>query len=157
MRKTFRRFLLAGLALLFVFLAACSSAPQHADLQEVYGKILELPEMPEMISLSEKRIESYYGIDTASCPQAIVAICGDGLRVDEIWLIEAPSEKEAEHILDLASKRVGQVCDETENYLPEQYAVAQQARTLRTGCYVALFLSPDAEAMDEILQESFSS
>ncbi len=139
--------------------AASEAAPPAeekapADLQQVYEQICALPEMPEMLPMAEKRISSVYGIDTAQCPQAIIAVCGDGLRVDEIWLIEADSEESAEKLLALAEGRIEQVCSETENYLPDQYAVAKQAKALRLGCYTALFLSPDAERMEQIFRDS---
>ena len=144
------------LAVLMLFLAACGSEPAHADLQQVYEEISGLPEMPEMLSLTGKRLKNNYGIDPESCPQAIVAICGDGLRVDEIWLIEAGSEAEAENVLALAQSRVQQICAETESYLPDQYAVAKQARFLRIGNCVGMFISPDASAMEELFRQAFA-
>ena len=63
--------------------------------------------------------------------------------------------EQAEEILNIAKSHVEQVCSETENYLPEQYAVAKQARTLRIGSSAALFISPDAEAMEEIFRQGF--
>lgn len=154
-RKT-KAVLLIVLAALLLFTAACGQEQaRHADMQAICDEIAKLPEQPEMLPLSAKKLGSYYGIDADSCPQAIVMICGDGLRVDEIWLIEAGSEEQAEEILSIAKSRVEQVCSETENYLPEQYAVAKQARTLRIGSSAALFISPDAEAMEEIFRQGF--
>ena len=151
-----KRRILPLLLAALLLLAACGQAAQHADLQKVYEKLLEQPGGTEMIPMNEKRIESYYGIRTAECPQAIVAVSDDGLRVDEIWLIEAESEESAEEILALAQSHIEQMCSEMENYLADQYAVARQARALRIGNTVALLLLPDAGEAEKIFREGFS-
>ncbi len=170
MTKTMKRMLSLALALLLGLLAACGGAEggeaadagetadaeaAHPDVNELYARIQEKIELPEMIPLAEKRLQSMTGIDPAACPQALVAICGDGLRVDEIWLVEAADEDAAQAIADLANARVQQLATETENYLPDQYAVVSQARVLRIGSYAALFISPDAAQMEELFRAAF--
>ena len=140
--------------MLALLLAACGGADKTADLEKVYGQLEEQLTLPEMIRLAPAKLQRSYGIDGEACPQAVVAICGEGLRVDEIWLIEAADEDAAQAILALAENRVAQVCAETENYLPDQYAVAKDARTVRIGRYVALFISPDAEQMESIFRKA---
>ncbi len=154
MVKSIKRACLLLLAALLLLTAGCGRESVSADLQAVYDAILQLPGSPEMMPLSDKRIGSYYGIDTARCPQAIAAVCEDGLRVDEIWLFEAGSETEAEQILTLAQSHLEQICEETKNYFPDQYAAAKQGRALRIGNYTALFVSPQAEAMERLFRES---
>ena len=154
-RKT-KAVLLIVLAALLLFTAACGQEKvQHADMQAICDEIAKLPEQPEMLTLSAKKLGSYYGIDADSCPQAIVMICGDGLRVDEIWLIQAADEGAAEQLLALAQSRLDQLAAETENYLPDQYAVVRDSRALRVGSYVALLISPDAAEMEELFRGAF--
>lgn len=144
--------LLAALCLL----AGCGAkAPATVDLPGVYDSIAQSAELPDMMALSEKRIANYYGIDPAACPQLLMYIAEDGLRVDEIWLIEAADEDAAKKLEELAASHRDQVCAETENYLPDQYAVAKDARILREGKTVALFLSPDAAAMEKQFRAAF--
>ena len=75
--------------------------------------------------------------------------------MDEIWLIEAADEKAAEALLATARSRIEQICTETENYLPDQYAVAKAAQALRIGNSVGLFVSPDAKAMADLFTKAF--
>ena len=75
------------------------------------------------------------------------ATCSEGLRIDEIWLVEAGTEDAAKEIETLAQGRVDQLMRETENYLPDQFVIAKQAKILRNGKTVALFISPDADKM----------
>ena len=145
--------LLPLLLFLALLLSACGSkSVGTADLQQVYDEIAGRGVLPEMLLLNEQRIRKIYGIDPESCRQLIMAVSDDGLRVDEIWLFEAADEAAAEEILALALARIQQVCTETENYLPDQYAVAREGRALRIGTFVALFISPDAAEMEEIFR-----
>ena len=131
-----------------------SSAPGNLDLNAFYDKLSEEFTLPDMMELSDKKMENYYGLRSDACTQLLARLNSDGQSVDEIWLIEAAGDAEAEEIASLAEFRVKQVCQETENYSPEQYAVAKQAQIVKDGRYVALFISPDAKAMAELFQKS---
>ena len=151
-----RIFLLTLLLAAALLLSACGDRPTAAaDLSAVYDSISDSLVLPEMLVLPEKRVQSYYGFDPAVCKQLLVAVSDEGLRVDEIWLIEAADAKTAEAILAAARSRIEQICSETENYLPDQYAVAKGAEALRIGNSVGLFLSPDAKAMAELFTKAF--
>ena len=156
MKKLTEAALLCALALLILLLPACGSAAGgDADLSALYAQMEEKFELPAMSALSERQLERYYGIDTAACPQLVVMQCDDGLRVDEIWLIQAADEGAAEQLLALAQSRLDQLAAETENYLPDQYAVVRDSRALRVGTYVALLISPDAAEMEELFRGAF--
>lgn len=141
--------------LLLLLLPGCGGRGS-ADLQQVYDELGRRAELPEMLLLNEQRIRNFYGINPAACRQLLLAVSDDGLRVDEIWLIEAADEKAAEELLASARSRIEQVCAETQNYLPDQYAVAKDGQALRIGCSVALFISPDAGEMAQIFTKAFS-
>ena len=156
MKKLTEAALLCALALLILLLPACGSAAgEDADLSALYAQMEEKFALPAMSALSERQLERYYGIDTAACPQLVVMQCDDGLRVDEIWLIQAADEGAAEQLLALAQSRLDQLAAETENYLPDQYAVVRDSRALRVGSYVALLISPDAAEMEELFRGAF--
>ena len=156
MKKLTEAALLCALALLILLLPACGSAAGgDADLSALYAQMEEKFALPAMSALSERQLERYYGIDTAACPQLVVMQCDDGLRVDEIWLIQAADEGAAEQLLALAQSRLDQLAAETENYLPDQYAVVRDSRALRAGSYVAMLISPDAAEMEELFRGAF--
>ncbi|MBR3475229.1 MAG: DUF4358 domain-containing protein [Oscillospiraceae bacterium] len=156
MKKLTESALLCALALLIVLLSACGgTAAKDADLSAVWARMEKKFDLPAMSALSERQLERYYGIDTAACPQLVAMQCDDGLRVDEIWLIQAADEEAAEKLLALGRSRLDQLAAETENYLPEQYAVVQNSRALRIGCYVALLISPNAAEMEELFRGAF--
>ena len=150
---------ITAVAILFcisVLCTACGTQPKQSsvDLQEIYEQFLEEGSVPEMSLLSSERVKKLYGIDTSVCPQAIFATCNDGLRIDEIWLVEAETQDAAEEIETIARGRVNQLLHETENYLPDQYAVAKQAEVLRNGKTVALLISPDATKLAALFEKA---
>ena len=147
--------LLAALLLLPACGKKAESAAPKADLAALYAELTALPDAPEMVPVSEKRMVNYYGIDPAACPQAMISRCSDGLRADEIWLVEAQNDEAASKIKELAEARVTLVGQETENYLPDQYAVVKQAKIIQNGSSVGLFISPQADKMAELFQAAF--
>jgi hypothetical protein len=153
-KKTTFKTVWLGLLLAALLLSGCGAARKSLDVTAFYEKLSAEFSLPEMMELSEKRMENYYGLNPDACVQMLARLNRDGQSVDEIWLIEAKGDAEAAEILKLAEFRVQQVCKETENYSPEQYAVAKEAKTVKEGSYVALFISPDAKAMAELFQKS---
>lgn len=133
---------------------SAASAPEPVDMQAVYEQISAKVELPEMVELSAKRMDKYYGIDTSACPQAVTMVNEAGMSVDEIWLIEAASDEEAQRIEAVAKSRIEQLCAETEKYSAELYAVAKNGQVVRDGAKVALFISPDAETMASIFRQA---
>ena len=59
------------------------------NMQTVYDSISKSIDLPEMVLISGERRFDLVGIDPKDCSQAVTAICGDSVRADEIWLIEA--------------------------------------------------------------------
>ena len=151
------RIALMTLAMLLIgaIFAGCGAQKAEApDLQALYDRILEETDAPTFISITPERLERVYGIRTEDYAQAVFVTCEDGLRIDEIWLVETKDENEAKRIEEMAKKRVEQLMQETENYLPDQYAVAKQAEIMRKGKLIALFLSPDAEKMASLFKNA---
>lgn len=109
--------------------------------------------LPEMVEMDETMQLNYCGISREDVSQSVVSICTDGLRTDEIWLIQAVDEGAAEKITELAQTRLKAKADETRNYAPDQYAVVEKAELLQEGQYVALLVSPEAKALTEIFRQ----
>ena len=167
--------LIAALALL---LAACGAAPapetaapaaetqaaaaetqasESPDLEAVYQDFEESFELPEMAAVSEKRRDAILGIAPEDCLQAVTVLCGDSVRADEIWMIEAVDDAAADRIAELAQARLDQRAQEMENYLPDQLQIVKQAKLVREGRFVGLFVSPDADAMEEAFRAAIAN
>ena len=127
------------------------------DLEGVYQQFQEKLSLPEMAAVSEKRRDAILGIAPEDCLQAVTVLCGDSVRADEIWMIEAADDAAADRIAELAQVRLDQRAQEMENYLPDQYQIVKQAKIVREGRFVGLFVSPDADAMEELFRAAIAN
>ena len=123
---------------------------ESPDLTAVYQSIEESVALPEMAVVSEKRRDAILGIAPEDCRQAVTLLCGDSVRADEIWMIEAADEAAADRIEELAKLRLDQRAKDMENYLPDQLQVVREGILVREGRFVGLFVSPDAKTMEDL-------
>ena len=145
MMKKFLAIILS--ALLMLGLTACggSEGAKAADLNALYDTLTA--DLPQMLPMDETTMLNFQGIEIADCIQARVAICAEGLRTDEIWLIEAKDEAALEKLKALAEARLQAKAEETVSYNPEQYAVVEKAQVFTEGNYLFLLVSPDVDAL----------
>lgn len=138
-------------AALILSLPACGGGSgANVSLEEVYAECLDT--LPEMIVMDENMMLNLFGISTADCAQVICAVCGEGLLADEVWLIEARDTDALARLKALAETRLQVKADETQFYLPYQYAVVKEAQLLTSGPYLALLVSPDADTLKTIFE-----
>ena len=133
---------------LMLTLAACGNSEQQAvslDTAALYESFQQY--LPEMFYPDEATLLNFLGIPAEDCVQYKVAICAEGLRADEVWLIEAKDDAAMQNLTELAQARIQSKLDETETYAPDQFLIVQKAAVLTNGRYLALFISPDVEAL----------
>ena len=144
-----KRYFALILAIAMLCMAGCGgdTAPTQveANMADVYKSIEA--KLPEMTQMNENMALNFCGVDVTQCKQAVMYVCSDGLRADEIWLIEANDAATADKIENLAKTRLANKGDESITYSPEQYEVVQKAALIRNGNYVALVVSPDVDAV----------
>ena len=141
--------------LLALSVAGCGAkeTPKTADLQALYETMV--PTLPQMLPLDETTLMNFLGIDAGDCTQMAVAICMEGLRADEVWLIEAKDEAAFGRIKALAEARLKAKAEETVSYNPEQYAVVEKAQLITEGNYVILLVSPDVDTLKAAVEAAW--
>lgn len=138
------------LAALMILMAGCGAKQEPAaqlDMNAVYESFL--PKLPQMLLMDEDMMLNFCGIEAADCAQAVVAVCSDGLRADEIWLLEAKDAKALKELEALAQTRLTRKGEESITYSPEQYAVVQAAHVITAGNYLVMICTPEADALAE--------
>lgn len=141
--------------MLFV-LAGCAdsqdgSVPIEKDLQAIYAEMV--PNLPEMMELSDSMMYDLLGINPEFCIRSMAYICDDGLRVDEIWLLEAADAESLDSLKLLAQSRLESQKNIYQSYAPEQYAILEQGKILTEGNYLAFIVSQNADALADIFSE----
>lgn len=122
------------------------------NMQEVYDSYASY--LPEMVVLEEKAMMNQYGVDASKCTQVIIANCSDGLKSDEIWLIEAVDATAAAEIADLAQSRVEREKEETQSYAPDQFTIVEKAEIIEDGNNVVLIISPDVDTLVDLYNDA---
>ena len=139
---------LAAIALLLVLcLTACGqktpAAPKEVDLAGVLASFA-LPE-GSMTTLRQEDLLDMYGIQPEDAAQFAAVISASGVKADEIVLIQSPDAAAAERVKAALEARYQAKLNETQNYLPEEYAVVKACKVTQTGLFTALIVSPEAE------------
>lgn len=140
--------------MLLLGVAGCEGASVKMDMQAIYTDICKHVQVPEMLELNEDLMLDYCGIRGEDVSQAMVLICADSLRTDEIWLLEAVNAKAANRLMGLAEKRLSKKGEESITYSPEQYKVVEKAQLIQVGNCIALLVSPDSETMAQVFNQA---
>ena len=140
--------------LMVLLLAGCAEHPVALNMEAVYEEIGKSVALPQMLELDADMMLDYCGIKGEDVSQAKVLICADSLRTDEIWLLEAVDANAADRLVKLAEGRLTQKGEESITYSPEQYKVVEKAQLIQVGNYIALLVSPDAEAMAQVFNQA---
>lgn len=145
---------IVAVLLLVALLTGCGASAKEVNMEQLYTAIQSVG-MPEMVSLKADMMLDFYGIKAEDVKQAVVTVCSDGLRADEVWLLEAVSADAAAKLKGLAENRLKQKDAESVTYSPEQNAIVKKAFLTVEGNYVIMIVSPDVEAMTAKVNEAF--
>ena len=156
MKKMIALLLAAMLVLCGCGAAEETKAPANVNVQELYTQLEGLG-LPKMVDVGADMMLMLYGIEETDVKQAKVAISDDGLRADEVWLLEAVSAEAAQKLEGLVKSRIQQKDDESITYSPEQNAVVKKAYTKVSGNYVFFICSPEVEAMKSAVQSALGN
>lgn len=140
---------------LVLSLSACGKKEETAslDIDVLYESFQQY--LPDMFFPDEATLMNFLGISVDDCVRYKVAICAEGLRADEVWLIEAKDDAALKKLEELAQVRIQSKLDETETYAPDQYLIVQKAEVLTNDRYLAFFISPDVESMKAGFEAAF--
>lgn len=125
---------------------------QNVDLEDLYNRCVA--QMPEMILLDADMALNYCGISPSDCVRSYVAICADGLITDEVWFIEATDSEALNRLLNMVTARLEAKDEESVTYSPEQNRVVKDARTITSGNYLVLLVSPDADTLEALVRDT---
>lgn len=151
-----KKYIALMLAILMLCMTGCggkdAGSDVSMDVQSVYDSMVSV--LPEMLPMDETMMLNFCGIEADMCDQAVVAVCFDGLRADEVWLIEAKDADSLKTLQQLAQSRLDRKGEESITYSPEQYEVVQKAQVITAGNYLAVLVSPDVQQLADIFNQA---
>ena len=125
-----------------ISLAACGKdAAKDVDLQKIYDSYQEY--LPDMMVLDDDTMFNFVGVNPEDCTQE-----------DEVWLIRAKDQAALDRLLALAQTRQNNKEQETESYLPDQYTVVKESKTLTQGLYLAYLVSPHVQELQTAFENA---
>lgn len=143
-------------AMLMLGMAACGGSAADTvdtvpgvDLTAVYESMSET--LPDMMVMDPVSMMDYYGVDAEKCSQYVMAICGDGMRADEVWLMEAKDEAALAELKEMADSRLTAKEDETIDYTPDQYEIVKEAELYTNGLYLVFLVSPEVDTLKSVV------
>ena len=122
-----------------------AAAAPGVELSGVYESVAD--KLPSMMLMDADSMMNFYGVDASLCSQYVMAICADGLRADEVWLLEANDEAALAELKEMAEYRLEAKEGETINYLPDQYEIVKEAELYTKGLVLVFIVSPDVDAI----------
>ena len=148
MKKIFAIALVCALAL---GLAACGgSAPKTMDIDAVKAQIMENVKPVDPLDLPADRLAELYGIAAEDVKKSACFITMGGSFPDEVVIVEAVDSAAAGRIAEKLQKRLDDVTNQAQNYDADQFALLKKCKVQRIGSYLALFISAENAAMQNI-------
>lgn len=126
-------------------------------VEKIVAEIQKECELPEMVEVSEDQLAQYYNIDKNDVANFSAYVSDDSMTKDEIILIEALTESEACTIRDRLTTHRENLLAESEEYLPDEYEMIKNCEVVKDGIYIRLFISNDANKMEEIYNSYMQS
>ena len=151
--------------LVAVSLAACSSGSDEVkndnpavtvDLAAVKAQMISDLSPADPIDLQAESLLNLYGIAADDVVSAACYTTMDGAFPEEVIMVEAKDADALSRIEEKMNNRVSEVKVQSQNYDPENYAIAQKCEVQKNGNYIAMFLSPDYDALVEIYNSYFA-
>lgn len=133
-----------------------SSSSQYVSKPEkIVSEIEKECSLPQMQKLNEEQVFTEYGIEKKYVAYYSVIVAADSVSKDEVAVFEAMDEGEANTIRDRLQEHYDAVLKECDEYLPDEYEVVKKCSVVKDGIFVRLFISADADKMNEIYKSYF--
>lgn len=135
-------------------LISCAGAPESELPQpaEIYDRIFESINLPEMIDLPSELFSDYYGIEPEQFESAIAYRSVNGLLPDEIIIIKAVNKSESDKVYKQLKEWLEYKEKSAENYLFETISTIRDGVIRQDGLTVSMIVCEDIDEVVEIYE-----
>ena len=126
------------------------NTPANIDIHAALEQINLLVKDDEPMDIDEDALTSLYGIESAWCKDfACIATMG-GVFPSDILMFEAVDDEAKANIKEVLKTKIDDFLTQAQNYDEDSYALASSCKVIEAGNYIALFLAPQHEEMENI-------
>ena len=155
--------ILIALAVICVLLTGCSKADTPAETVDVeLSSVMENVmndsdiELPMTMPVEDEMLQDMYGLSDELVSDYAIALSAMNVHATEIIMVKAQDGK-----LDDVKAALDQRMTDVENlwstYLPEQYEMVKDRKTLETGNIVVIVIADQADEIMEIITDSLTA
>lgn len=154
-------FLLAALALIMTLFAGCNGGQNgeavkpNQSLDEIVSSIADELTLPMPAQVDDTMLKDLFYVD----PEDAASYSGQFAQVNvssaNILIVEAKDSGKVETISAALERRKQDMMTSFEMYLADQYEIAQNAKIITKGNYVALLMIDEVDRAEEIFNAAF--
>ncbi len=144
--------------ILVMSLAACGSGDSNVktvDLSQIKTDMLTQLAIADAGDISADDLLDLYGIAAEDVKTCACYVTMGGVFPEEVVMVEATSSDALKRIEEKMNTRIESVKVQAQNYDAENYAIAQKSQVQKQGNYIAMFLSPNYDALVRIFNSNF--
>ena len=148
--------LILASAMILSLLAACGGKKTEAkdvDLSELWTSMEENLELPAMMELDDDALDFLYGMDAADLESYVGRIPMMNVHATEFFMAKVKDGK-LDTIKEALENRQANLEQQWSMYLPDQYALVQNAKLVTNGNYVLFCISEDADSVVNLFNEA---
>lgn len=151
MKKILALLMLTAMLLTLTACGGSTTSTVNVDLNSVMTSFVL---GDEMMTLTADDMLNMYGIAAEDCKQFAAAINTTGIKCDEIVLVEAANADAAARVKTALDNRYQAKLNETENYLPDEYAIIKTCSVTANGNLVSMIVAPNAADLTRAYNDS---
>ena len=126
----------------------------QVDLAALKTNIVQQLKIEDSMDLTQESMIDMYGFAQADVKTFACCVAMGGAFVEEIILIECVDDTAVERIEQKLQVKLSDAMDMAQNYDAESYAIYQNCKVQKSGTYVALFVSANAEQMQKMFEDA---
>ena len=137
-------------------LTACGGEKTQAkdvDLPQLWASMEENLELPMMMELGDDELDFLYGINADDLESYVVRVPMMNVHATEFFLAKV-KEGKLDTVKEALENRQAALEQQWSMYLPDQYALVQNAKLVTNGNYVLFCVSEDADSVVSLFNEA---
>ncbi len=119
-----------------------------ADIWAVVQESIDMNNMPGFTELDAETFNGFYGLDDSALESYVCQFPTMIVHATEIFIGKCVEGEEAT-VMGGIERRQQALVDTWSNYLPDQFALVEDARIVRNGQWVLFCVSEQADAIEE--------